>query len=54
MVRAGQWKPLQVGRNGPQISSLFFADDVVLFAKATETQARLIQDCLTRFCVASG
>jgi len=42
MVRSGQWNPLQVGRNSPQTSSLFFADDVVLFAEATATQARLI------------
>ena len=41
-------------KNGPQISRLFFADDIILFAKATEAQARLIQDCLDRFCAVSG
>jgi len=54
LVQSGQWKPLRVCQNGPQVSSLFFADDIVLFAKANITQARLIQECLTRFCMASG
>jgi len=36
------------------VSSLFFADDIVLFAKATEAQARLIRGCLALFCAASG
>jgi len=43
-----------VCKNGPLISSLFFADDIVLFFEATEPQARMIQGCLDRFCTASG
>jgi len=54
MVQTRQWRPIRVCKNGPSISSLFFMDDIVLFAEATESQARLIQGCLDRFCTASG
>ena len=54
LIQAGHWRPLQVCSNGPQISRLIFADGIVLFAEATEAQALLIQDCLARFCSASG
>ena len=39
MVRVGDRRPLQVCKNGPQISSLFFTNDIVFFAEATEAQA---------------
>jgi len=54
MVHARQWRPIRICQNGPSISRLLFADDIVLFAEATESQARLIQGCLDRFCTASG
>jgi len=54
MVQAGQWRPVQVCKNGPRISSLFFADDIVLFVEAIEAQAEMIKGCLDRFCVAFG
>ena len=54
LVQGGQWRPLRVCKNGPQLSRLLFADDIILFAEATEAQARLIHDCLDRFCAASG
>ena len=53
-VRGDRWIPVQVYRGGSKISSLFFADDVVLFAKATREQALLVRACLYRFCQASG
>ena len=49
-----KWKPIYASRNGPMLSNLFFADDIVLFAEASVEQAHVIQDCLARFCNASG
>lgn len=49
-----RWKPIRASRNGPLLSNLFFADDVVLFAEAKEDQAMVIRECLERFCGASG
>ncbi|XP_039013267.1 uncharacterized protein LOC120142853 [Hibiscus syriacus] len=41
-VDAGRWKPIQLGRGGPRLSHLFFADDLVLFAEATMEQLQQI------------
>lgn len=49
-----KWKPIYASRNGPMLSNLFFADAIVLFAEASEEQAYVIHDCLTRFCSASS
>jgi hypothetical protein len=48
------WKPVQVSKNGPRFSHLFFADDVLLFSKATCDQCRLIADIFNKFSSASG
>ena len=53
-VNNGRWKPVLVARNGPSIHSLFFANDIVLFAEATPEQGQVIKECLDRFCIASG
>lgn len=52
--QVGRWKALQASHGGPKISHLIFADDVVLFTEAALDQARVIQDCLDRFCSTSG
>ncbi|KAL4298891.1 hypothetical protein AHAS_Ahas17G0046200 [Arachis hypogaea] len=54
MVNEGQWIPFRVGRNGPLISHLMFADDIMLFAEASQGQIRNIKKCLEIFCEASG
>lgn len=34
----GVWKAIRTSRKGPKVSHLFFADDILLFAEATEDQ----------------
>lgn len=48
------WKPIRASRNGPLLSNLFFADDIMLFSEASPYQAEIICQCLKRFCGASG
>lgn len=43
-----------MSRNGPVLSHLFFADDMILFGEASERQIRLMLNCLNDFCLASG
>lgn len=53
-VDKGRWKPIVLGRGGPAISHLFFADDLFLFGRASESQAQLIRSVLEDFCATSG
>jgi hypothetical protein len=48
------WQPIHVSKNGPSISHLLFADDVLLFIKANKTQICSLIDVLTSFCNALG
>lgn len=50
----GLWHPIYASRGGPKLSNLCFADDIILFAEASLDQAPIINDCLQRFCAASG
>ncbi|XP_039000869.1 uncharacterized protein LOC120126887 [Hibiscus syriacus] len=50
----GAWKQIRLSRNGPGLSHLFFADDVVLFAEASTDQINVIREVLDRFCEESG
>jgi hypothetical protein len=50
----GLWNPVRLSKNGPPLSHLFFADDVLLFAKATKSQAQIIDSTLKRFADYSG
>nr|KYP40885.1 Retrovirus-related Pol polyprotein LINE-1 [Cajanus cajan] len=53
-VEEGTWKPIQLTRHGPKLSHIFFADDVLLFAKAEKEQAITINRVLESFCHMSG
>ncbi|BFG18451.1 hypothetical protein CerSpe_047250 [Prunus speciosa] len=53
-VSSGTWKSVNVARNGPAISHLFSADDLILFGEASIHQAKLMKHCLDLFCGASG
>lgn len=44
------WKPTIITRNGPSISYLLFANDVIFFSQATKKQAQCIQNTISQFC----
>ncbi len=48
------WKSIKASRSGPSFSHLFFADDLLLFADASETCCRTIIAVLDDFCSCSG
>ena len=53
-VGEGSWLPISISKDGPPISHLLFADDVLLFCKAKNSQVRIVLDTLDDFCMASG
>jgi len=53
-VLQGNWEPICISSGGPQISHLLFADDVLLFMKARNSQLRFVTNLLERFSQASG
>src|ERR1044072_328282 len=53
-VDLGRWLPVSIANAGPAISHLFFADDVLLFSKASFPQMHMIHKLLSDFCMASG
>lgn len=50
----GVWKPLKASRKNIGISHLFFADDLMLFAKVDEESCEAILEVLNNFCEESG
>lgn len=53
-VEEGSWHPLKAGKNGPLISHLMFADDLLLFGQATRSEMEGVNKVLDRFCAMSG
>ncbi|KAK4267638.1 hypothetical protein QN277_024391 [Acacia crassicarpa] len=53
-VRDSTWKPVLMTKEGPSISHLMFADDLLLFGEASESQALCMTEAIEMFCVASG
>ncbi|XP_019167697.1 PREDICTED: uncharacterized protein LOC109163410 [Ipomoea nil] len=53
-VRVKNWKPITLSRGGTGVSHLFFAEDLMLFAEASEDQGRMIMNCLKKFSGKSG
>ncbi|GLT78653.1 hypothetical protein SLA2020_501810 [Shorea laevis] len=53
-VQSKKWSPFRITRKGPFLSHVFFADDLILFGKATVENANTLMSCLDRFCSISG
>nr|KYP62563.1 Retrovirus-related Pol polyprotein LINE-1 [Cajanus cajan] len=45
-----RWKPIRLSRNGPDLSHIAFADDLVLFVEDSLDQVEVISSCLKIFC----
>lgn len=52
-VDQGFWKPICLNRNGPPLSHLCFAYDLILFEEGSADQAQVIMQCLNRYCTSS-
>ena len=50
----GNWTKLKASRGGPGFSHVFFADDLLLFAKANSKNCETIVKVLENFCSLSG
>ncbi|XP_019179038.1 PREDICTED: uncharacterized protein LOC109174248 [Ipomoea nil] len=50
----GEIHGVRVARGAPAIPHLFFADDSLLFFRATQQEALRIKGCLDLYCLASG
>lgn len=48
------WDQVSASRGGVAFSHLFFADDLVLFAKANVKNCMAVKDVLDTFCMLSG
>ena len=53
-VTQGNWKGVKTSRNSPTFTYLFFADDLILFAKATRKNCNTGNEVLNLFCEAFG
>lgn len=53
-VDIGIWKPLKTSRYGPNLTLVFFTDDLILFSKASREQMEVVNRTLDIFCRASG
>ncbi|KAH1089306.1 hypothetical protein J1N35_016563, partial [Gossypium stocksii] len=53
-ISEGKWNPIRLSRDGPDISHLFFTDDLVIFSKADSKHCRVLKDILDRFYALSG
>ena len=49
-----EWDLVRASRGGIAFSHLFFADDLVLFAKENQKNCRAVRDVLDTFCCLSG
>ena len=52
--QAKQWNPIKTSQGGLAFSHIFFADDLMLFAKADRKNCLAIRDALDVFCNISG
>lgn len=50
----GDWGKVKASRNGSGFSHIFFADDLLLFAKATQENWEAISEVLEEFCSLTG
>ena len=50
----GSWKKIKASRSGPGFSHIFFANDLLLFAKTDKRNVEAVVEVLDEFCKLSG
>jgi len=50
--KSGNIQGIQVSHTAPKIDHLLFADNIILFFKATKNNATVIQQILSEYCEA--
>lgn len=53
-VKQKKWRGLKPSRNGPIISHLFYADDLIFFSHVEAKDCMIVMDILNSFCEKSG
>lgn len=53
VVSINKWKFVQLNKNGLNLTHLLFTDDLIVFSKASRSQATIINDVLEHFCQSS-
>lgn len=53
-VNSGDWKGIKLAKHCPIISHVLFADDIILFSKATHEQAYIMKESIEVFCKILG
>lgn len=53
-VDAKMWVLVKASRNGPRVSHVFFADDLILFPEVTVDNTKLMRKCIDEFCKILG
>lgn len=49
-AQSNSWKPLKCSRHGPNISLLFFVNDVLLFSKASPSLVNIVIEIIKEYC----
>lgn len=53
-ISSSLWIPPELSSTGPLLLHLFFANDLVLFAKASLAQVEVVKGVLKDFCACLG
>lgn len=54
LIEERSWEPFMVSRQGLGLTNLFFADDLLLFSRATTQGVEILKKVLDSFCWISG
>lgn len=54
VVEQGKWIGPKASKYGSILTHIFFPNDMILFAEASEDQSKVVKECLDLFCDASG